>query len=123
MLSSSFSTVRSSGFAESTSTRAIALYVHKTIYKWFRVTYDLRNYIAITVLLFFSLYFPLATFSCFVRDSNKRPFSKFKGGCLFEGGLLFEDGRLLDNFTFRMGAYSRVGAYSRGALIRSITVI
>ena len=54
------------------------------------------------------------TFSCFVRDSNKRPFSKFKGGCLFEGG------RLLDNFTFRVVAYSRVGAYSRGALIRSI---
>ena len=57
------------------------------------------------------------TFSCFVRDSKKRPFPKFKGGRLFDGG------RLSNNFTFRMGAYSRVGAYLRGALIRSITVI
>ena len=51
MLSSSSSTVRISGFAESTSTRAIALYIHKTIYKRFRVTYDLRKDIAITVLI------------------------------------------------------------------------
>ena len=48
MLSSSFSIVRISGFAK--STRAIALYKHKAIYKRFRVTYDLRKDIAITVL-------------------------------------------------------------------------
>ena len=47
------------------------------------------------------------TFSCFVRDSNKRPFSKFKGERLFESGLLSEGGRLLNNFTFRVGAYPR----------------
>ena len=49
MLSSSSSTVRISGLAE--STRAIELYMHKIIYERFRVTYDLRKDIAITVLI------------------------------------------------------------------------
>ena len=61
-------------------------------------------------------------FLCFARDSNKHPFSKFKGGRSFEGGRLFESGRILNNFTYKMGAYSMVGAYSRDALIRGITV-
>ena len=64
MLSSSSSTVRISGFAESTSTRAIALYsIHKTIYKRFRVTYDLRKDIAITVLLLLFTVFALSDLS------------------------------------------------------------
>ena len=51
MLSSSSSTDRISGFAESTSTHAIAWYIHKTIYKSFHVTYDLGKDIDIAVLL------------------------------------------------------------------------
>ena len=56
--SPSSTTVRISGFAE--STRAIALYIHKAIYKRFRVTYDLRKDIAITVLLLLFTVFDLS---------------------------------------------------------------
>ena len=45
------------------------------------------------------------SFEWFVRDSNKRPFSKFRGGYLFKGGRLFEGGHSLNNFTFRVSAY------------------
>ena len=51
--------VRISGFAKSTSTRVVALYIHKTIYKRFSVTYDLRKDIAITILLLLFTVFAL----------------------------------------------------------------
>ena len=56
----------------------------------------------------------------FVRDSNKRLFSKFEGGILIEDGHLFEGGHLLNNFTFRVGAYSRMGAYSGVRLFEAL---
>ena len=52
--------VRISGFAKSTSTRVVALYIHKTIYKSFCFTYDVGKGIAITVLLLLFTVFALS---------------------------------------------------------------